>query len=142
MKLSLLSILVLSIGTQLLPAQESHEETVVRNSYAKLAFQCSLHPLMKPVSKEITSAPVDEASISDQIVKATPVISLSDFKTGTVVSIANEPWGDFVSQPAQDAWVLEGATLTVQRSDSGVPAEYKVAEVHWAHAQPGNPEGV
>lgn len=113
----------------------SHEEEVVRNAYAKVSFICGLPPLTKAASDQLRNGTIDQAALEAKISEATPVFDLNDFQTGTVASIANERWGQFVSPPL-GGQVLESSSSRKNFSDSGVHGDWFESEVHWRDAQP------
>ena len=89
--------LCLSIPT-LIPAQTTtHEEEAVRNSYAKLTTLCGVETATRVAQEEDRGISTDQQAFNALISKEVPNFTLSDFQTGTIASIADQPWGDFVT---------------------------------------------
>jgi hypothetical protein len=77
----------------------SHEEEVVRNAYARFSFLCGLPPVTNAGTAQLADTKIDAAKLEASVANATPLYELSDFQTGSIASIANEPWGSFVTAP-------------------------------------------
>ena len=120
----------------------SHEEEVVRNTYAKLSLMCGLTPRVRAGMKQLAGGQTDPQALDQRIRDATPIFNLSGFRVGLISDIDNDPWGDFVTDPhaAEGNLVLEGSLNGVYYSDNGIETDWKAAEVSWASAHVDNSE--
>jgi hypothetical protein len=75
----------------------SHEEESVRNAYAKLSLLCSAETATEVAREQDRGISADPQQFNARINKEVPTFTLSDFETGSVTSIADRPWGDFVT---------------------------------------------
>ena len=131
-----LPTLVLLLTFQLLPAQSmSHEEEVVRNTYAKLTFMSGIWPLTKTIVAGMDK-PIDLATFKEESTKETPVFTLSDFQVGSIKDIADQPWNTFDSSPAGIP-VLKSAWYSHGYSYEGVGARWGMPQLRWG--SPGSP---
>lgn len=77
----------------------SHEEEIVRNTYAKLTFLSGIWPLTQTIIAG-PDKPVDLVKFKEISAKETPLFTLGDFRVGPIADIANQPWSTFVSSQA------------------------------------------
>jgi hypothetical protein len=97
----------------------SHEETIVRNTYAQLSYATKLGTIHKAVheEKQLTKAALDSRLAAEDI-----SFVLSDFSSGTTESIAQRKYSSLVSKPLGDILAIapgtykatEGLTETVE----------------------------
>lgn len=116
----------------------SHEEEVVRNTYARFSLMCSLPPLTRAGMEQLGGAKIDPRVVDAESAKATPVYELSDFRTGAIADIANDTWNTFVTVPRPKTEILDGSGLTESYSDNGNNTEWYMAKVQWTPAHNGN----
>jgi len=116
----------------------SHEEEVVRNAYAKVAFQCGIRPVTDAAAKQAIHIAVDQTTIDNNIARATPVFDLSGFQTGPIESIANQKWAQFVSLPEPGSQILMSTSNTqnFQSVDTDSPnqmtsASWQDSDLRW-----------
>lgn len=139
------SVLALGLGcfaTGLLAQSMSHEEEVVRNAYAKFELLCSLKPITDAGISQLSDSKVDEQLISDKVKDATPSFELTDFKTGEIADIADEPWRKFVTPPSPGGRVLLGELTSFYYSESGNSNWWRVARARWSQSQNYPPDQV
>jgi hypothetical protein len=123
------------------PAQDmSHEEEVVRNAYAKFSLLCSLPPVTEAAIPQLAGVKVDTIRLQARIANATPVFNLSNFQVGAIVTIANEPWGDFVTAPSQPGEILVGQVDSQSYSDNGNQTSWQMINVRWKPSPQITPE--
>jgi hypothetical protein len=85
----------------------SHEEEVVRNTYAKLTLLCAVDVLTKNIALSRGDRDkVSQAEIDNKLAAALPTYDLSDFQIGDLSSIGNRPLSDFESVPAEGRHIL------------------------------------
>ena len=112
------------------PKPPSHEEEVVRSTYAALSFLCSLEPISNAA---IEQNEVSQAKIDRQVSDSTPVFTITHVQTGTIASIASQNWATRFSVPDKDTpVVLAGNTINQDWSDPDTPAaHWRFMRVHW-----------
>ena len=108
----------------------SHEEEVVRNTYAKLTLLCAVDVLTKNIAMaHFDRDKVSQTEIDRKMAAALPTYDISNFEIGDLSSIGNRPLSDFESVPAPGQRILR---------ISGTPytyADYSSANdpvTHWA----------
>lgn len=143
-----LLLAVSCLAPQVLHAQSmSHEEEVVRNSYAKLSFMCELEPVEKAAfdrNGNGTDGPKrsDQVALKAAIAEATPVFSLTDFRTGAIADIANEHWSQFITWPIPKSDVLDVVQVSMSYNYFGNVTAWTGAKAEWKPSNaipPGNP---
>jgi hypothetical protein len=79
------------------PPEESaqHMEETVRSTYGALSFICGLGPVTERVENE--SSPVTPAQ---DTVELSPTYTITDMQTGTIASIGNRKFKEFVEVPS------------------------------------------
>lgn len=101
-KAILLGLLLLVASATTLSAQMTHEESVVRNAYAKLRFAIEQVPVIQ-VAAEAIGIPVpkdaDSLSSEQRIAKVTLNITLSDFVIGKAQDVLTRRVGELISSP-------------------------------------------
>ena len=97
--------------------QMSHEETVVRQTYATLAYAATIRSIHRALDAqpEITRTALD-ARISNEAVK----FQLTNFSSGKLGDIAQHSYGDLVTKP-DGSDVLAIATGSLKYSEEGSP---------------------
>jgi hypothetical protein len=119
-------------------AQMSHDEEVVRNTYAKVTFMSSIWPLTKTTIAGIDK-PVDLVKFKEKSAQETPVFTLRDFQMGPIADIADQPWSTFVSSASgipvlNSSWYSHGYTY------DGVGARWGMPQLRWGSPGSPNPE--
>lgn len=112
------------------PKPSSHEEEVVRSTYAALSFECSLEPISKAA---MDPNEVSQAKIDQQVADATPIFTITNVKAGAIASISSQNWATRFSVPDKDPpVVLVGNTINQDWSDPDTPrAHWRFMRVHW-----------
>lgn len=126
----------------------SHEEEVVRNEYAKFSFMCELLPVNKAafdINGNGTDGPKrsDQVALKRAIAEATPVFTLTDFRTGAIADIANEHWSQFITWPARKSDVLDVSQVSMSYNYSGKVTAWTGAKAEWRPSTaipPENPD--
>ena len=109
----------------------SHEEEVVRNTYAKASTLCSLEAISQAGLNQLGGKTIDEAELTKQLANATPVFTLSGFKTGTILSISSSQWGQLATMPQAGTQILGAGITTFNFSDNGNPVSWHVVTADW-----------
>ena len=108
----------------------THEEEVVRSTYATLSFLCGLEPVSNVAigAKEAT-LPLLEKEVS----AATPVFEITNFQTGSIASIASQSWATRFSPPEDSSAVLLGDNIQRYYGDADIQpsVEWLMVDVHW-----------
>jgi hypothetical protein len=95
---AVLAYCLTTLGVASANGQMTHEETVVRQTYAKLAYAVNIGSIHRALDgaqgKEITKADL-EAYIAKEAIQ----FQLNNFSSGTVSDIAERNYGDFVTKP-------------------------------------------
>lgn len=123
-------VVAVSFSSPLLAQTASHEEEVVRSTYATISFLCSLEPVSNTAIgvKEATQVLLDK-----EVSAATPVFEISHFQTGLITSIESQSWATRFSVPDQNLpAVLTGHSGYQDYSGPGVPNfEWRMMSVRW-----------
>lgn len=126
-----LVVVALTLTLPITSAQSmSHDEEVVRNTYAKLSFLCAVSPLEQIALNQEQYAKVDQVTLTNKVAAAVPTFELSDFQSGSIATIANKPWMDYVSQPSGQ--VLHGNWSS--HSDFSTPPPQHPDGVKWSRS--------
>lgn len=120
----------------------SHEEEVVRNTYAKLSLMCGLTPTSHAGLEQLGGSKIDQQALERKVADATPVFDLSDFRVGPINEIASDHWDNFITdQHTKGDPHLDGTLSTLSQTDNGNHTEWRAAEVRWKPTpSPGNAE--
>ena len=123
----LLLLVPLSKGQQ----QMSHEEEVVRITYARLAFAAQINEVHALLKEHGAHKGLSRAEFQRRL-QATLQFELSDFKTGPLSEIAKVKYSDLVTKPSQ----ASGSSLYVAPgrfsfSKDGEPTQSAIAIAHW-----------
>jgi hypothetical protein len=124
------------LGTIPAIAQTStHEEEIVRNTYARIALLSSLDPVSEGATQQWAGQKVDITVLNDKILAATPIFTLTDFRVGPLSEIQDTKWGDLVSQSAPQGRILAGGLHKYTHSENNDPStEWEVAVLRWNEA--------
>jgi hypothetical protein len=114
----------------------SHEEEVVRNTYAKLSLMCGLTPRVHAGMAQLGGGKIDLQALDQKVTDATPVFDLSDFRVGSISDIASDHWGGFVTDPhIKGDPHLSGSLDGVSYTDNGNQTDWRAAKVSWEPTQ-------
>ena len=115
---------------------ESHEETVVRTTYATVRFLCSMGPVTKLAdpNRQPASTRVSEAALDEEIAQASPVFQLSDFRAGSIASIASKPWSEFETEESAKVPNLTASTETRSFTMEQYTQSWTGITVQWARS--------
>ena len=109
----------------------THEEEVVRSAYAAISFLCTVAPVSKAGQDQLTKKVVDAWALDKEIADAVPTFQVSNFQMGTVASIAQRKWGDFVTLPTVGGEVLRFKSKTHSYTDNGNNTGWKTLQAKW-----------
>lgn len=114
------------------PKSPSHEEEVVRSTYAALSFQCSLKPIAK-AAMERDQDFVNEQAVQRESEAATPIFEITHMVVGNISSIQSQNWTSRFSFPDKALpAVLSGSRAQQDYSDPETPqAHWTTMSVHW-----------
>lgn len=110
----------------------SHEEEVVRSTYAALSFLCGLPPVTDAAIEQRQDRFVGQAQLERDVALATPVFELSNFRTGDLASISGEKWRDYIAVPAGQ--VLYTSKRQKYFNDNGRNHEWSEEQAQWKNA--------
>lgn len=121
-----------AIGQTMTHQTMTHEEEVVRTTYAKLSFadetRIIIHSILENRKAEERSA--------DKALNSRLDFQLSNFKTGVVEEIFGQPLNEFAGLPQAGDDILDITPGTYNYSQSGAAAGYLIyADVRWIKAQ-------
>lgn len=137
MKFFLSALLLLSnlTAAQLVPTKMSHEETVVRNSYARLSYAVGQLPIIQ-MAEESQGVPVPRkaASLSSEarITNGELIIGLSDFVVGDAAEILDRKVDDLIT--ADPNWKLSVNDLHHSYASHGEMLVWWEPQASWQHA--------
>lgn len=97
---------VVFVSTLLCAGQKmSHEEQVVRTTYARLSYAMQVNEVVKAVDDSTKGQVVDRATLHQRLKSAEMTFVLSDFKIGSVTDddIAQTKYSDLVTKPSGDS---------------------------------------
>lgn len=121
----------------------SHDEEVVRNTYAKLTLLCAIDVLTENIAMaggEV--AKVSQPEIDNKMAAALPTYDISNFQIGDLSSIGKRPLSDFESVPTAGQRILRisGTAYTyVDHSSASEPLTHWAGiHVNWEDAHPAN----
>ncbi len=128
-----LSLIVLLLLTPLSKGQQqmSHEEQIVRITYARLAFSAQINEVHALLKEHGVHKGLDRAEFQRRL-QSTLQVELSDFKVGPLSEIAKVKYSDLVTKPSQ----ASGSSLYVapgrfNYSKDGQPTQSAIAVTHW-----------
>jgi len=113
----------------------SPDEEIVRNSYAKFSFLCAVEAVSDLAQAQELGKPVDQYDLASRLDKAVPTFTLTDFETGAVASIADRPWGDFVTPESSVTLILGSGSSSRYYMDNGVQSLWRGEHVFWTQAR-------
>jgi hypothetical protein len=131
------SFLALANTQTLANGKMSHEETVVRTTYARLSFAVQINELHKAVSEaQKHSRDVDSTDLNARLRNAQLVFELTDFKVGNVTDqdIGGTRYEDLVTKPSGDSLDI-GTGYWTYGTDEPRQTKSAIASVQWQPAQ-------
>lgn len=109
----------------------SHEEEIVRNSYAKLTLMCEIGALTDSIVFPADGAKLSEADIDLKVAESRPIYELSNFQVGDLSTIKDRPVTDFESRPADGQRILRIRGKGITYSDPASWTSNTSAVMHW-----------
>jgi hypothetical protein len=111
--------------------QMTHEEQVVRITYARLAFAAQINEVHALLKEHGVHKGLDRVEFQRRL-QSTLQCELSDFKVGPLSEIAKVKYSDLVTKPSQ----ASGSSLYVapgrfNYSKDGEPTQSAIAVTHW-----------
>ncbi len=117
-------------------AQMTHEETIVRTAYAKLAYATEQDAVIRLAREagegRVVPKEYSKAASEQRIANAQIVFTLSDFVVGNISDIANRKVTDFVSPAIGEKLVAQTQTNSV--SDGGQVTIMHSVQLTWQPA--------
>jgi len=109
--------------------QMSHEEQVVRTTYARLSYAVQVNEVHKAIAHSAKRQTIDQTTLRQRLKNAELTFSLSDFKVGNVMDadISQIKYADLVTKPSGDALDIAHGTASFA-TDS--PADGSVRPQH------------
>ena len=114
----------------------SHEESVVRTTYARLAFAVQVEEIYL-LTNEATNnkRTVDRAEFATRLKDAALQFELSDFKVGELSQISQVKYSDLVTKPeGGEALSIHAGTWNLA-SDKPMETHSSIATVRWTKQQ-------
>jgi hypothetical protein len=118
-------------------AQMTHEETIVRTAYAKLAYATEQDAVIRLAIEagegRVVPKEYSKAATEQRIANAQVVFTLSDFVVGNISDIANRKVTDFVSPAIGEKLVAQTQTNSI--ADGGTGTITHSIQLSWQPAQ-------
>ncbi len=112
------------------PGQMTHEEKVVRQTYAKLADAAQLQTIHEALdNRHITSAALDSRLAADQV-----QFHLTNLSSGKLSALTNVVYADLVTKPMGDVLAVAPGMLSY-KEDLKEPIQEVTAHVMWTTGQ-------
>jgi hypothetical protein len=125
--------LTLTISSNAAQKVMSHEESVVRKTYAKLSFAAQLGSIHRSLSKQIKNA--NPSSMDTDLSRSELRFELKNFATGKLTDIANRSYANLVTKPTGGE-ALDISTGTFKYTSDDVNSTLEAdAKAHWTQAQ-------
>jgi hypothetical protein len=116
--------------------QMSHEEQVVRMTYAKLSYAIQVEEVSKIIfDSKVAKKPIDRTIFSSRLKAAELRFELSDFKTGNLSAISQTKYSDLVTKPEGGPALAIGAGIWKEVTDDPKETKSDVASARWGLAQ-------
>jgi hypothetical protein len=116
---------LLLLATFASAATPTHEETVVRTAYAKLAYAVDVNTVY---SLAIANPTIKPEELNREVEARGLRFQLSNFKVGNLSDISNEKY-DVLGQYPDGQDIIQ--TSTVERVEIGAPTSMEVASAKW-----------
>lgn len=128
----------IAFASTLFAAQMSHEEAVVRETFARLAYAAQITTVHKTVNdydaRKVKADQINHAEAAQRISAEEIQFQLSDFKVGPVSDLSKITYADLVTKPeGQD--VLRISPGTLDYDDNGNKVRGVTAEAQWVPGQ-------
>ncbi len=135
-KLLGLSMFFWALYSQSYGQQPSHEEAIVREAYAKVAYMTEVNIVGKAALDSYTAKAFDQSHFTADLTKASPEFTLDSFEVGDFSQIANKKLGELISVPTPPAKVLKFDTGNQGfRENDQVDISWHWAKAHWESAE-------
>jgi hypothetical protein len=121
----LVSLLLFSLPFARANGQMTHEETVVRQTYAKLAYAVKLGTIHDALSGD---PQLTRVALDARIEKEKVVFQLANFSSGKLSDIATRSYGDLVTKP-DGSDVLSITTGNLTDTETNAEGQTKTIEV-------------
>lgn len=123
--------------------QMTHEETVVRTTYARLSYAVQVNEVHKAITDFAKDKVLDNATLGQRLKAAELTFVLSDFKVGNVTDadIGKTKYADLVTKPSGDSLDIAHGYSTFGTDSpadgSRIPQQTKsvIATVQWHGSQ-------
>jgi hypothetical protein len=135
MRLRLIVLLLLaplSRGQQ----QMTHEEQVVRTTYAKLSYAIQVEEISKIIfDSKVAKKPIDRTTFSSRLKDGELRFELTGFKTGNLSEIGQTKYSELVTKPEGGPALAVGAGTWHEVTDDPKETNSDVATARWGTAQ-------
>src|SRR5260221_3420970 len=136
MRLLQVVMLLLLLGPLCKGQQMTHEEQVVRTTYAKVSYAIQVEEISKIIfDSKVANKPIDRATFSKRLKDAELRFELTDFKTGEISAISQTKYSDLVTKPAGGPALSIGARTWQEVTDDPKQTKSDVATARWGSAQ-------
>jgi hypothetical protein len=131
----LLSLLA-TVNSQLSQVKMSHEEQVVRTTYARLSYAIQVGEIARILhDTKVARKPIDRGEFSQRLKDAALRFELTDFKVGTLSEISQTKYSALVTKPDGGPALAIGAGIWQMATDDPKETKSDVASAKWTKAQ-------
>ena len=109
MRLLQVVMLLLLLGVSCTGQQMTHEEQVVRTTYAKLSYATQIKAIVTAFEDSLGQPPADNATVFNRIANETVTFQFTSIQVGDFAAIAKTAYGDLVTKPNGES-ILSVAT--------------------------------
>src|ERR1043166_2617025 len=109
MRLLQVVMLLLLLGVSCTGQQMTHEEQVVRTTYAKLSYATQIKAIVTAFEDSLGQPPADNATVFNRIANETVTFQFTSIQVGEFAAIAKTAYGDLVTKPNGES-ILSVAT--------------------------------
>ena len=140
MKYVIALCLTLAAISSALAAEMSHEETMVRTAYAKLAYASEQNVMAQLAIESMSPETRTDTGMSNaqRLTAAQVSFTLGDFSVGSVQEIIARKAVDFITPASGET--LVASPMSSQFAEGGTMAEVRSLSLHWQSANPLPPE--
>ncbi len=127
---------MLLLGVMAKGQQMTHEEVVVRTTYAKLSYAIQIEEISQILrDSKMSNKPVDHTTFSKRMRDAELKFELTDFKSGNLSDISQTKYSDLVTKPNGGPVLSAGAGIWQLATDEPKETKSDVATARWSTAQ-------
>lgn len=101
----------------------SHEEAVVRASYAKATYLTQLEVASHAAISAYAGQPFDSYAFTKQMEDGQASFNISNVKVGALSDVANQPWGTFLTTPDKTTHIMQIAAAMDTFSSPSLPKQ-------------------